>query len=559
MAVVERRCACAGSCGRPASRPSETGLHGGRAVVVPIAASSVSVSRAYSRIERERGRACPGTGPSSRSCSAWRARSSRSPRRSRASRPSSVTSSQTQTKHLPPPRRATGAGATALADLARDRADGLDARGEVASGRRRRAPRRTRSARRPGRAASRRAGGPPDIDEQVAGDRLAVDSTRRAGPCARRAAIRCGARARAGRRPRRRRRRPRRASRRRRARARRRATTTARSPGLIAKSRDEAARPRSAASRRRGRCPGRRAAARAPRSRRRSARRGSGAAAFPRRRGRGRPRRCRARARGRRSRRRELEPRAARAARRRARHARPLAAWPRAAASSPAAPPPITSTSRAPVLDVEAAVRRRVLVHLAEAGDAAQELLVERPRPPRPDHRPVVEADRRERPADLVDDADQVAVERADARSAARPRRSVADGLGADADVRDAVDLHHAVGAAARAAEQPARAVVLEAAREDALARRVERRADRVAGEGLDRLALEREGDASARGRCRSPARGASLTPAPLRRRDLDLQHLVRARVALGDGTRPRSRGGGTTTRAARPATLRRK
>ena len=37
---------CAGSCGRPARRPSSTGCHGGRAVVVPIVASSVSFSRA---------------------------------------------------------------------------------------------------------------------------------------------------------------------------------------------------------------------------------------------------------------------------------------------------------------------------------------------------------------------------------------------------------------------------------------------------------------------------------------------------------------------------------
>ena len=39
----------AGSCGRPASRPSSTGLHGGRAVVVPIASSPCFVSRAKSR------------------------------------------------------------------------------------------------------------------------------------------------------------------------------------------------------------------------------------------------------------------------------------------------------------------------------------------------------------------------------------------------------------------------------------------------------------------------------------------------------------------------------
>ena len=45
-------------------------------------------SRARAAGSTRGGRAFPGTGPSSRSCSAWRARSSRSPRRPRASRPS---------------------------------------------------------------------------------------------------------------------------------------------------------------------------------------------------------------------------------------------------------------------------------------------------------------------------------------------------------------------------------------------------------------------------------------------------------------------------------------
>ena len=43
-----------------------------------------------------------------------------------------------------------------------------------------------------------------------------------------------------------------------------------------------------------------------------------------------------------------------------------------------------------------------MLVELPEAGGAAEELLVQRPQLPRPDERPVVEADRRERAADLV-------------------------------------------------------------------------------------------------------------------------------------------------------------
>ena len=66
------------------------------------------------------------------------------------------------------------------------------------------------------------------------------------------------------------------------------------------------------------------------------------------------------------------------------------------------------------MLDVEAPGAARVLVHAAEAGDVAQELLVERPGRAGPDHRPVVEADGRERPAELVDDPQQVALERAE-------------------------------------------------------------------------------------------------------------------------------------------------
>ena len=49
--------------------PSSTSDHSGRAIVTPIAASSTPVSAASSRGARA-GRAGPGTGPSSRSCSA---------------------------------------------------------------------------------------------------------------------------------------------------------------------------------------------------------------------------------------------------------------------------------------------------------------------------------------------------------------------------------------------------------------------------------------------------------------------------------------------------------
>src|SRR4029079_7646711 len=72
--------------------------------------------------------------------------------------------------------------------------------------------------------------------------------------------------------------------------------------------------------------------------------------------------------------------------------------------------------------------------------------------------------------------------------------RALADRLGADADGGPAVHRHHAVRDAPREAEEPARAVVLEAPREDPLSGGVERGAEGVSLEGPDRLAVEREG-----------------------------------------------------------------
>ena len=57
------------------------------------------------------------------------------------------------------------------------------------------------------------------------------------------------------------------------------------------------------------------------------------------------------------------------------------------------------------------------------------------------------------------------------------------------------VDRHHAVRALARAAQQAATAVVLEATAECALAGGIQRRADGVALVGLHLLAVEGEGD----------------------------------------------------------------
>ena len=146
------------------------------------------------------------------------------------------------------------------------------------------------------------------------------------------------------------------------------------------------------------------------------------------------------------------------------------------------------------MLRVEAARAASVFVDLAETRCVAQHPFVQRPGPARPDHRPVVEADRHEAAADLVDDGHQVAVERPQhvLRAHARP---LAGRLDADPHVRDAVHFHQAVRATAGAAEEPACAVVLEAAGKDAAAGGEEGGPDRVAGEGLERLVAEGEGE----------------------------------------------------------------
>ncbi len=149
---------------------------------------------------------------------------------------------------------------------------------------------------------------------------------------------------------------------------------------------------------------------------------------------------------------------------------------------------------RSPMLDVIAARVARVLVEPPEPGDAPQELLVRRPHEPWPDHRPVVEADGRERAADLVDDAQEVAVEAAE-DVLRRDDRALSEGLDAHAYIRHAVDRHHAVRAMARAAQKAARAVVLEGAREDAAARGEESGSDGVAAVPLEVPRAETERD----------------------------------------------------------------
>ncbi len=130
----------------------------------------------------------------------------------------------------------------------------------------------------------------------------------------------------------------------------------------------------------------------------------------------------------------------------------------------------------------------------AEAGGAAQDLLVERPQPPWADERLVVEAHRRERSAELVDRPHDVELER-------RPRvlvphaHALGDRLGAGADPGAAVDVDERVGALAAGAQLTAGTVVLERAGERPATACVQRARDRVAGVAGDALAVEAEAD----------------------------------------------------------------
>src|SRR5262249_60672537 len=118
------------------------------------------------------------------------------------------------------------------------------------------------------------------------------------------------------------------------------------------------------------------------------------------------------------------------------------------------------------VLGVVALLALSVFVDRAEAGDAPEEALGVRPDPPGPVHDAVVEPDRRETAAEVVGCGHQVSLERP-ADVLRGDLGALADGRGADADVRDAVDLHHAIRAVAGAAVEAAPAVVLEAPGED--------------------------------------------------------------------------------------------
>src|SRR6185437_3716609 len=100
-----------------------------------------------------------------------------------------------------------------------------------------------------------------------------------------------------------------------------------------------------------------------------------------------------------------------------------------------------------------------------------------------------VEAWRREWAREAVGGGHHIEVERG-RRVHVLDLHPLAHGLGAGAHAWSAVDGHETVRALAGAAHEAAAAVVLEAAREGALAVRVERGADRVALERLDGLAV---------------------------------------------------------------------
>ena len=147
----------------------------------------------------------------------------------------------------------------------------------------------------------------------------------------------------------------------------------------------------------------------------------------------------------------------------------------------------------------------------AEARGPAQPPLIERPEPARSHEGLVVEARGSEARAEPVDGPHRVEGE-------ARPRvhvpdlHSLAKRLGAGPHARRAVDLDQAVRALPGAAEQPARAVVLEGAREDPLAGAGQGGGDRVALEPAARVPVEAEADLPA---AANQLTGALGQPAP--------------------------------------------
>src|SRR6185312_10959122 len=138
------------------------------------------------------------------------------------------------------------------------------------------------------------------------------------------------------------------------------------------------------------------------------------------------------------------------------------------------------------------------LVEPAETRGVAQNLLVERPQPPRADERLVVEADLHpERRRRLADHVQEVAVERGPGVQVV-DLHALFDRRHARAHRGLAVHLDQAVRALAGAAHQSARAVVLERPGEHAHAGVEQRGGDRVALVPLVGPSLPAEGDRAA-------------------------------------------------------------
>src|SRR5439155_16284014 len=114
----------------------------------------------------------------------------------------------------------------------------------------------------------------------------------------------------------------------------------------------------------------------------------------------------------------------------------------------------------------------RPALHHSEPAEVLEHTLIQRPERSGADERLVVEADR-EQPLDPSDRGESVVLE-------ARPRILMTDlhpiphRRYARSHIGSAVDVHQAVGTAPRAAEKPARTMVLEAAGEDPDAGRIE-------------------------------------------------------------------------------------
>ncbi len=147
-----------------------------------------------------------------------------------------------------------------------------------------------------------------------------------------------------------------------------------------------------------------------------------------------------------------------------------------------------------------------------ESGAATEHALVGGPQAARVNEGLVIEPDGKQE-IHLVEHGQRVPLQ---GRPGVLPHDTLplAQRLRAGADTRNAIDVDQAVRAVPATAEEPSRAVVLEAAAEDSHARGVERGRHRVAGQAHVCAAVERERH---RSRAIDPLRGVSGEPAHAR------------------------------------------